>query len=143
LALIGFESGLFFSEIIIFKRKIGEIGFVLQKKGLICKVLSTIVDDDKRTGCLGQRPAGSPRQESKLAKIGGKLQRLAYKVFSINSKSQALNPKKFQNSNSSNSKRLVLDSLRMHSILCKGAGPPQSAMHSKPPTGKQVSTNRG
>jgi hypothetical protein len=32
LALIGFELGLFFSEIIDFKRKMRKIGFVLQKK---------------------------------------------------------------------------------------------------------------
>jgi len=29
---IGFELGLFFEEIIFFKRKMGKIGFVLQKK---------------------------------------------------------------------------------------------------------------
>jgi hypothetical protein len=33
LALIGFELGLFFEEIIVFKQKMGKIGFVLHKKG--------------------------------------------------------------------------------------------------------------
>ncbi|MBN1805003.1 MAG: hypothetical protein JW837_07120 [Sedimentisphaerales bacterium] len=43
--LFGFELGLFFREIITFGRIIGKIGFVLHKKGWICKVLSTGVEN--------------------------------------------------------------------------------------------------
>jgi len=55
LALIGFELGLFFGEIVVFKRKMGKIGFVLHKKYDLSNILYWCRVYQTRFSCLVTR----------------------------------------------------------------------------------------